>query len=107
MKKLLILSAACLLLTGWSSPASTSSEVPENTRVSVTPIDENIIGSWTNGMSGYRFHDDRKVSLLMDYSGAISFGSDGSLIAGDVTIPAGNVSYDGVNYSVCRPMRTR
>ena len=99
MKKLLILSAACLLLTGCSSPASSSSEVPENTRVSVTPIDENIIGSWTNGMSGYRFHDDRKVSLLMDYSGTISFGSDGSLIAGDVTIPAGNVSYDGVNYS--------
>ncbi|MBQ1464577.1 MAG: hypothetical protein IIZ18_07190 [Ruminococcus sp.] len=99
MKKLLILSAACLFLTGCSSSADSSSSVPENTRVSVTPIDQNIIGSWTNGMSGYRFHDDRKVSLLMDYSGVISFGDDFSLIAGDTTVPTENTSYDGTTFS--------
>ena len=99
MKKLLILSAACLFLTGCSSSAGGSSSVPENTRVSVTPIDENIIGSWTNGMSGYRFHDDRKVSLLMDYTGVISFGDDFSLNAGDISVPAENTLYDGVSYS--------
>lgn len=99
MKKLLILSAACIFLTGCSSSADSSSSVPENTRVSVTPIDQNIIGSWTNGMSGYRFHDDRKVSLLMDYSGVISFGDDFSLIAGDTTVPTENTSYDGTTFS--------
>ena len=69
---------------------------PESSqRVSTAPIDPEIIGTWANDTSGYRFGENRKVTLTMDFSERGHFTSDGAFQTLNALIPANNVNYDG------------
>lgn len=52
-------------------------------RTSSAKIDSALIGTWSNGSSGYSFNDNGKVSLIMDYSSVMGFEDDGSFKASD------------------------
>ncbi len=50
-------------------------------RTSNGKIDSALVGTWSNGSSGYRFKDDGKASLVMDFSSVMGFEEDGSFNA--------------------------
>ncbi|MBP3761017.1 MAG: hypothetical protein J6I55_06055 [Ruminococcus sp.] len=95
MKKIIsaaaaILTAVCCI-TSCSDTSNSSSEPSSSSRVrqkrvSSSKIDENIIGTWKNDFNGYRFQEDRNVSLVMDFSDTVHFTDDGKLIANEQEI---------------------
>ncbi|MBR5512872.1 MAG: hypothetical protein IKV85_02655 [Ruminococcus sp.] len=75
----------------------TENTTPESSssRVSKAPIDEEILGTWMNDLSGYRFGDNRKVSLIIDFSQNAHFTENGEFQTMNALIPKENISYDG------------
>ena len=105
MKKFLlaaaaILTAVCCLTScsennnPSSSEESSSSRVRQK-RVSSSKIDENILGTWRSDFQGYRFQEDRNVSLIMDFSDSVHFTSDGKLIVNGEEISEDMITDDG------------
>ena len=96
-----IITAVCCLTSCSESNNDTSSSETETsgrsrqTRVSSSKIDEDILGTWRSDFQGYRFQDDRNVSLVMDFSNSVHFTSDGKLIVNDEEIAGDMFSYDG------------
>lgn len=73
-------------------------------RVSTAPIDEQIIGTWMNEYVGYRFQDDRNVSLIKNCSDYAHF--DGSSLVYDyfnLTIDSENIEDNGTDVRVFYP----
>ncbi len=66
-----------------------------NSRVSTAPIDPEIIGTWMNELSGYRFGENRKVSLIIDFSENAHFTENGQMQTMNALIPKENMDYDG------------
>lgn len=105
---LLVIAGLTASLTGCAESSKISdvqnSSVQETTkavRISTAPIDNEIIGKWWNGKSGYIFGEDRKVSLVMDFSAMnINFTSDGEFNKAGEIIGKDNISYDGNNLMV-------
>lgn len=64
------------------------------------PLDQEIIGSWTNDYTGYRFGDNRKVSLEINFSDRGHFTADGNFATVNAEIPKENISYDGTKLEV-------
>ncbi len=79
----------CLCSCNGNTPESSSS------RISTAPIDEEILGTWMNELSGYRFGENRKVSLIIDFSQNAHFTEDGEFQTMNALIPKENISYDG------------
>lgn len=94
MKKIIASLTAFLCIAGFCSCAeNTPSE--SSPRISTAPIDPEIIGTWTNDTSGYEFGENRKVTLIMDFSERGHFTNDGAFQTLNALIPAENVEYDG------------
>lgn len=98
MKKItaILLSAAsvfCLTACGEvQQPVEESSAKPK--RVSSSPIDPEILGTWMNDQIGYRFQEDRNVSLIMDESYYVHFDGD-DLIVNEQTLGSDSMSSEG------------
>ncbi len=89
--------------TSDTSDVSESSvqETTKEVRKSTAPIDTEIIGKWWNGTNGYIFGEDRKVSLVIDFSSMdINFTSDGQFNKAGEIIGKDDISYDGKNLIV-------
>ncbi len=106
MKSFKAVSAAviCVLMT-FASCGNQSEDAAEPTtektvRVASTPIDEQIIGIWSNGTSGYEFTSDHDVSLIMDYSSLVKFNADGSVTVNGTVIPKEDVTAEGNTVSI-------
>lgn len=76
-----------------SGGQSGSSDVSK--RISQAPLDQALIGTWKGDVAGYRFQDDRKVSLLMDFTSSLHFNNDGSYTVAGEKYSKDLVSYDG------------
>lgn len=112
MKKIIsALLATSLLLTVFTgcsdgkssdSVSESSSQVQQKPkRISSSPIDQQIIGKWWNGSSGYIFDENRKVSIVTDFSSMeINFTSDGKFLKAGEIIEKDNIQYDGKNLMV-------
>lgn len=102
MKKLTAILLSVLLLASCSdgSPQS-SSETSGNSghasRISSAPLNEELIGCWFGEATGYRFQEDRKVSLIMDFSSILHFTEDGSLVSDENKIPAEEIEIQDGN----------
>lgn len=80
---------------------STVQETTKAVRISTAPIDTDIIGKWWNGATGYIFGENRKVSLVMDFSNMdINFTSDGEFNKAGEIISKDDISYDGKSLMV-------
>lgn len=77
------------------SGGKTTNNSNTTNRVSTAPIDQNIIGTWMNEMSGYRFGENRKVTLIIDFSANAHFTKDGQMQTMNALIPKENMDYDG------------
>lgn len=97
MKKFLCVLVSVFCLTGGLCSCSDGdgSSPSVSIRVSTAPLDENLLGEWYNGAAGYRFGENRKISLIYNFSGRGHFTADGCLQTANALIPAENVSYDG------------
>lgn len=84
------------------SVSENSSQVQEKPkRISSSPIDQQIIGKWWNGTNGYIFDENRKVSIVMDFSSMqINFTNDGEFLKAGEIIGKDNIQYDGENLMV-------
>ncbi|MDE7364628.1 MAG: hypothetical protein K2N27_07075 [Ruminococcus sp.] len=110
MKKIIsVLLATSLLVTvfagcseGNNSVSGNTSQVQEKPkRISTSPIDQQIIGKWWNGSNGYIFDENRKVSIVMDFSSMeINFTNDGKFLKAGEIIEKDNIQYDGKNLIV-------
>lgn len=99
MKKFLSTLTAMTFIIGLCSCSSETAEEkskPES-RISTKPLDTEIIGLWMNDYIGYRFGDNRKISLVIDFSERGHFTADGEFYTAGAVIPKENVSYDGTN----------
>ncbi|MBO4877180.1 MAG: hypothetical protein J5501_04135 [Ruminococcus sp.] len=100
MKRISAFIAACAVMAGAlascasGGQGSVSSET-KPARESKAPLDQALIGTWKGDAAGYRFQDDRKVSLLMDLSSSLHFNSDGSFVLAGETYSKDLVSFDG------------
>ncbi len=84
-----------------SAEQSTAEETTKAVRKSTAPIDEAIIGKWWNGTNGYIFGEDRKMSLVVDFSAMdINFTKDGEFNKGGDIISKDDITYDGKNLMV-------
>lgn len=98
MKKItafLIAAASVFCLTACGDvqqPVEESSEKPK--RVSTSPIDPEILGTWMNDKIGYRFQEDRNVSLIMDESYYVHFEGE-NLIVNAMTLGSDSMSSEG------------
>lgn len=105
MKKIfayLITAAVVCGLSGCGNNGSDNKKTPD--RVSTSPIDEQIIGTWMNEYIGYRFQEDRNVSLIRNCSDYAHF--DGSSLVYDyfnVTIDSENIEDNGTDIRVFYP----
>lgn len=96
---LLIITGLTASFTGCAKSADNSST--KESRISTALIDTEIIGKWWNGTNGYIFGDDRKVSLVMDFSAMnINFTSDGEFNKAGEIIGKDDIQYDGKNLMV-------
>ncbi len=99
MKRISAFIAACALVAGalvsCSSGGQSSVSEAKSVRVSKAPLDQALIGTWKGDAAGYRFQDDRKVSLLMDLSSSLHFNKDGSFVLSGETYGKDLVSFDG------------
>ena len=80
------------------SESESTSQHPK--RISSSPINPDIIGTWFGETNGYIFQEDRKVSLYMDFSSTLHFEENGSFMMQDKEITSENISYDGSVISV-------
>lgn len=97
MKKFLSVLVSVCCLAGCLCSCSDSKESSESSsmRVSTAPLDEKLLGDWYNGTTGYRFGENRKISLIYNFSDSGHFTADGALQTANALIPKENVSYDG------------
>ncbi len=96
MKRILatVTALMCIIsLCSCSGDKTTDSNT--NSRVSTAPIDPEIIGTWMNELSGYRFGENRKVSLIIDFSENAHFTENGQMQTMNALIPKENMDYDG------------
>lgn len=105
MKKIFtcfITAAAICCLSGCGNNGTDNQKTPD--RVSSAPIDEKIIGTWMNEYVGYRFQEDRNVSLIKNCSDYAHF--DGSSLVYDyfnITIGSENIEDNGTDVRVFYP----
>ena len=104
MKKIIAALLACTcIITGLCSCAAETAPESESSsrmsRISTAPLDPAIIGSWYSEMSGYRFQEDRKVSLIMDMSDSVHFTKNGAFMQ-NVELVDGDVKVDGDKISI-------
>ncbi len=97
MKKFLSVLVAVFCLAGCLCSCSDEKESSESSsmRISTAPLDEKLLGEWYNGTAGYRFGENRKISLIYNFSDRGHFTADGALQTANALIPKENVSYDG------------
>ncbi|MBO5164336.1 MAG: hypothetical protein J6B75_07835 [Ruminococcus sp.] len=96
MKKILSSLIAVSLVMGLCSCSEkSSSESESSSRISTAPLDAELIGTWMNDLNGYKFGENRKVSLVVDYSENAHFTADGAFQTMNALIPKENVEYDG------------
>lgn len=97
MKKFLCILVSVFCFAGCLCSCSDSKESSESIpmRVSTAPLDEKLLGDWYNGMAGYRFGENRKISLIYNFSDRGHFTADRALQTANALIPKENVSYDG------------
>lgn len=97
MKKILSTLIAVSFIMGLCSCSEkTSSEDNLSTpRISTAPLDPALIGTWMNDLNGYKFGENRKVSLVVDYSESAHFTADGEFQTMNALIPKENLDYDG------------
>lgn len=102
MKKFLSIIAALFCISGslcscnQAEPITSEPVTPGSPkRVSTLPIDENILGTWMNDQDGYEFGDDRKMSLIINFSDRGHFTSDGAFQTLGGLVSKDNVNYDG------------
>lgn len=96
MKRILLSLTALLCvicLCGCSDEKNTNNA--QSSRISTAPIDPEIIGTWMNDLSGYRFGENRKVSLIIDFSDNAHFTENGEFQTMNGLIPKENMKYDG------------
>lgn len=82
----------CSCSDGESSEVSHESP---SSRISTAPLDEELLGTWMNDYTGYRFGENRKVSLIVDFSENAHFTPDGEFQTMNALITKENISYDG------------
>lgn len=101
MKKLISAILVFMVLTGCSSGTDVQ-ESERISRISSAPIDPEILGRWENESNGYYFDEDRKVSLIMNFSAMGNyFTSDGDFqMAGGLMTKEQNIAYDGTNLNI-------
>lgn len=97
MKKFLATFTAflCVISLCSCSVGKTTNNSDTTNRVSTAPIDQQIIGTWMNELSGYRFGENRKVTLIIDFSENAHFTKDGQMQTMNALIPKENMKYDG------------
>lgn len=99
MKRILLFSAALLCTVGLCScsdrKSDESSQGSPSPRVSTAPLDKELLGTWMNDYTGYRFGENRKVSLIVDFSENAHFTADGEFQTMNALIPKENIDYDG------------
>lgn len=100
MKKLISVMLVFMILTGCTS--MTDNQSKKISRVSSSPIDPEILGKWENESNGYYFSENRKVSLIMDFSAMGNyFTPEGDFqMAGGLMKKGQNIMYDGENLNV-------
>lgn len=96
-----LMTALCCLTSCSENNNSSLSEESSSTserqkRVSSAKIDENILGTWRNDLQGYRFQEDRNVSLLMNFSDSVHFTKDGKLMLDGEILPDDMLTNDGL-----------
>lgn len=96
--------SALVLLTGCSGAASGnsgagSSSQARQERVSTNPLDKELLGEWLNDTNGFRFQEDRKVSLLVDAASMLYF-KDGKLVLVEDEKDVNDPEFDGTNLKV-------
>ncbi len=97
MKRILssLTALSCIIcLCSCQGGTSDSPDTPSS-RVSTAPIDPEIIGTWMNELSGYRFGENRKVSLIIDFSENAHFTENGEFQTMNALIPKDQMEYDG------------
>lgn len=101
MKKLISIMLVFMALTGCSSGTNVQ-ESSKVSRISSSPIDPEILGRWENESNGYYFSENRKVSLIMDFSYMGNyFTPEGDFqMAGGLMKKDQNIAYDGENLNV-------
>lgn len=96
MKRILAtVTAFMCIISLCSCSGDKSTDNNTNSRVSTAPIDPEIIGTWMNELSGYRFGENRKVSLIIDFSENAHFTENGQMQTMNALIPKENMDYDG------------
>ena len=97
MKKILSSLVAISFIMGLCSCSdkSPSEGNLSSSRISTAPLDPELIGTWMNDLNGYKFGENRKVSLVVDYSESAHFTSDGEFQTMNALIPKENLDYDG------------
>lgn len=96
MKRILATVTAFLcIISLCSCSGDKTTDSNTNSRVSTAPIDPEIIGTWMNELSGYRFGENRKVSLIIDFSENAHFTENGQMQTMNALIPKENMDYDG------------
>lgn len=97
MKRIISTLIAISFAAGLCSCSGNSGEQSseKTSRISTAPLDPELIGTWMNDFSGYKFGENRKVSLVVDYSESAHFTADGEFQTMNALIPKENVDYDG------------
>ena len=90
----LIIAVSCFVSCSSNSPSSEESSSGIS-RISSAPIEQEIIGTWEIDVNGYRFQEDRKVSLIMDFSGSIHFDKDKKPVTEGIEYADEDMSFDG------------
>ena len=103
MKKIAMALTICIfaaMTAGCSREPAVQESSERQVRISSSPIDPEIIGTWENEQGAYRFQEDRQVSLPMDFSGTEHFESDGTFVMGTTVIGTDEIEYDGTELTV-------
>ncbi len=94
MKRISAFIAAFAVMAGALTSCGSGSTEGKK-RVSKAPLDQALIGTWKGDVAGYRFQDNRKVSLLMDFSSSMHINSDGSFTLSGEEYSKDLLSFDG------------
>lgn len=103
MKKFAIAITVCVfaaLAAGCSREPAVKEDPEKKVRVSSSPIDPEIIGTWENELCIYRFQEDRQVSLPMDFSQSAHFEPDGSFVMDETVVGTDEIEFDGAELTV-------
>ncbi len=69
-------------------------------RTSSGKIDSDLVGMWSNGNSGYKFDENGKASLIMDFSSIMGFKDDGTFNANGQQLDKDKIVVDGDNIRI-------